>query len=167
MGNCVNQVPDFPAEAFDQDCPVYAFGEVERVIVVKPSKDRPDDFTTEKNVIPGIGTIDEPEQPEVVTSLYRRAYPPARYELTFNVDDLSEDAYNTLRELHGARGRMWFQAGGYLYGGEDGIECDVKAALTIEEGEEALQKVPLHFTWRQRDGKMPEREESPWAEDES
>lgn len=163
MTNCVNSIPPLTDSPFDQACPAYAFGEVERVLILEAGSEKPTEIETDPHVIPVKGTIDEPEQPEVETSLYRKAYPPARYTLSCTVDDISDAAYNHLRDMNGARGVMWFQAGDYLYGG-DGIECDVKTFLSIEEGEEALQKVGLECNWRSDERKMPEREASPWAE---
>lgn len=156
-------VPDFDG-AFNDANPTYGFGEVERVIVVDLDTDKDDvDFETSDNVIPVRGTFDEPEQTEIDTSLYRKAYPPARYTLTCAVDDISDTAYERLRAFHGGRCKMWFQAGAYLFGG-DGIECDVKTHLTIDEGEEALQKYHIVFEWRSTDRLGPERENSPWEE---
>ena len=157
--NC-SSVPSF-ADAFDFCAPEYGFGEIERVVVADIGDDKPTNFET-ATVIPVRGTLDAPDQSEIETSLYRKAYPPARYELTCTVDDLSDTAYAALQAFHGGECLLWFQAGDYLFGGE-GLRCSVKTHLTIEEGEDSLHKGGLHFSWRANT--MPDREESPWSDE--
>ena len=160
MSEICTSVPSFE-NAFDFCAPEYGFGEIERIVVKDVGTDKPADFEAE-DVIPVRGTLDAPDQPEIETSLYRKAFPPARYELACTVDDLSDTAYAALQAFHGSECLLWFQAGEYLFGG-DGLRCSVKTHLSIEEGEDSLHKGGLHFTWRANT--MPDREASPWSDE--
>lgn len=175
--NCNDSIPDF-SNAFNYCDPEYSFGEVERVIVAPidihesitdlPSMDEAALIAAEASgyigIIPVKGSLDEPEQPEQETSLYRRAYPPARYTLEGNADDLSTEAYTALRDLNKKRVRMWFVSGKYIFGGALGLISDTRTFPVIEEGEESLHRYHVRFEWRS-DGKSPERDSSPWYED--
>lgn len=181
--NCEGaSIPDFGA-GFSDCAPKYVFGEVERVFVTPldlpediDGNPYPADVTDESDWlalfnagigvnIPVKGTLDEPERPEIDTSLYRKAYPPARYTLSAMVDDIGEpEVYNALRDMANIRVRFWFISGNFIFGGAEGLLSDLNSWLTIEEGEEAMHKYALTFTWRSPDGKGPERATSPFLQ---
>ena len=176
--NCAgDSIPSF-GTGFDDCAPKYVFGEIERVFISPldlpegEGNPYPADVTDDTDWdalfvagtavnIPVKGSLDEPDRPEIETSLYRKAYPPARYTLTAMVDDIgNEDVYDALREMANIRVRFWFISGGYIFGGATGLQSDLNSWLTIEEGEESLHKYALSFAWRAAQG--PERADSPY-----
>lgn len=178
LTSCAESIPSF-ANAFDFCAPNFVFGEIEEIIVspleLESGDPYPTDITSEEEWdlllspevgdpvafrIPVRGTIDEPERPEIEASKYRKAWPPKRYNLPCHVDDLSETAYDGLREMMNKRVRLWWVSGGYIFGGSTGVEADVDAWLTIEEGEDAMHRYHMHYSWRSR--YAPERALSPF-----
>ncbi len=127
--NCVDDLPDILG--FDDCEPNFVFGEIEQVIIGSIQdesdvldtldegkwEDFEDHFVTEVDadhssdfyafLIPGRGTMDEPDQPEVEASRYRRAYPPAERTIEFNVDDIPDGVYDALNDLHNQTVRLW------------------------------------------------------------
>lgn len=167
--SCAQSMPDL-AGAFDYCAPNYVFGEIEEIIIapleVESGDPYPSDITSEAAwddllapdagdpiafKIPVRGTIDEPDRPIIETSLYRKAYPPKTYNLPVNVDDLSDKAFDELLKLTNTRVRMWYISGGYLFGGTFGIEADTDSWPVIEEGEDAMHRVHIHFSWRTKE----------------
>ena len=174
-------IPSFGA-GFDYCAPNYVFGEVTHVIVAPigvpegspyqgtPYPEDPSEMGDWEDliaadigvqVIPIKGTLDEPERPEIDTSLGRKAYPPPRYTLTGQVDDLPDDVYEGMRNLSNKSVRFWFLSGGYIFGGAQGLRSDVNTWLTIEEGEESVHKYNVSFTWKSEDRLAPARAIAP------
>jgi hypothetical protein len=179
INSCAEGIPDFSG-AFDQCNPGFVFGEIEEVIISPIETETGDPFPTDVEdedawdellaplagdpvafKIPVRGTIDEPDRPEVEASKYRKAYPPKRYSLQCGVDDLSQKAFDALRLLTNKTVRLWYLSGGYIFGTEIGIVADVDSWQVIEEGEDAMHRYHLHFTWRSKDA--PKRFTSPFA----
>lgn len=176
--SCADSVPNF-AGAFNFCAPAYVFGEIEEVIFAPLELESgfpyPSDWTSETawNLLlapdagdpiahkaPVRGTMDEPDQPEIEASKYRTAYPPARYNVPVMVDDLSDLAYENLRNMNNKTVRMWFISGGKIFGGPTGIEADLRTWPVIEEGEDAMHKYHVHASWRA--ALAPERATSPF-----
>lgn len=178
--SCSASVPDF-SNAFNYCDPGYVFGEIENIILspleVESGSPFPADWrdtsdwdalltaptgqTPIAHKLPVIGTLGEPDRTDIPTSNYRHAYPPKRYNMTVMVDDLSDEAYENLRHLTNVTVRMWYESGGYLFGGEQGIEVDVDSFPVIEEGEDSLHKFHVHMTWRAKEA--PARTPSPFV----
>jgi hypothetical protein len=163
---CADSIPDFSG-AFNYCAPNFVFGEIEEIIVapleLEEGEPYPADWTDSNDWdellsplagdpvafrIPVRGTIDEPERPEVDASLYRKAYPPQRYTLACSVDDLSDLAFEAMRNLNNVRVRVWFIQGHYMYGMPTGLEADITTWLTIEEGEDSMTRYSMNLTWR-------------------
>jgi hypothetical protein len=180
MSSCSESIPSFVG-GFDYCAPNFIFGEIEQVIIspleLESGDPYPTDVTDETAwdalldpsegepvayLIPVRGTIDEPERPEIEASLYRKAYPPQRYSLALNVDDLSDIVHNALRELTNKRVRIWWISGGYIFGSATGIEADVNTWQIIEEGEDSMHRYHIHATWRAKE--QPYRYVSPFAD---
>jgi hypothetical protein len=178
MPTCTDSVPDFTG-AFNYCAPAYVFGEIEEVILAPLELTSGDPYPTNwldetawnlllapevgdpvAHKLPVRGTMDEPDQPEVETSKYRTAYPPATYNVPFSVDDLSDIAYNNLRDMNNKTVRMWIISGGKIFGGATGITADLRTWPTIEEGEDALHRYHVHASWRA--ALAPERGTSPF-----
>lgn len=186
---CASEIPSF-ANAFDDCEPNYVFGEVEWVYISPLSTDAdgienpyPADVSDVDawlvlfnadvaHRIPVKGSIDEPEVPEIETSLYRKAYPPPVYTLNVAVDDLSGPrvdpdpdptigSYEAMRLLNNQYVRMWFISGGYIFGGQTGLRASVKTWITIEEGQEALHRYHASFEWRSTNKLGPARNPAP------
>lgn len=166
--SCLDQgIPNF-AGAFDYCDPNFVFGEIEQVIMTPLSLESgnpyPTDWTNEAAwdaiftattpdepigvMVPVRGTIDEPDRPEIEASNYRKAYPPKRYSIIASVDDLSDVAYNAMREMMNRSVRLWFISGGYIFGGPQGIIVSTDSWLTIEEGEDSMHRYHILYTWR-------------------
>ena len=175
-----DSIPSF-GTGFDYCAPNYVFGEVTHVIVAPIGIPDESDYAGNPwptdvsdmgdwdaligagfaQVIPIKGTLDEPERPEIDTSLGRKAYPPPRYTLTGQVDDLPADVYEGMRNLSNKSVRFWFLSGGYIFGGAQGLRSDVNTWLTIEEGEESVHKYNVSFTWKSEDRLAPARAIAP------
>jgi hypothetical protein len=178
--SCTDSVPSFAGE-FNYCAPAYVFGEIEEVIIAPLELESGDPYPTpwtDKAAwdallaptlpdlpvafkIPVRGTMDEPDQPEIETSGYRTAFPPARYNVPLMVDDLNEQVYENLRQMNNVTVRMWLISGGKIFGGPTGIEADLRTWPIIEEGEDAMHKYHIHASWRA--ALAPERAVSPFA----
>lgn len=180
--SCADSIPSF-AGAFDECAPNFVFGEIEEIIIAPLELESGDPFPadwTDEDAwdeilapsvgdpiafkIPVRGTIDEPDRPEIEASKYRKAYPPPRYNLPANVDDLSDLAYDNMRELVNKRARLWYISGGYVFGHPQGIIAEVNSWQTIEEGEDSMHRYHLHLSWRTKS--PPERIPSPFVPSE-
>ena len=178
--SCTDSLPDFSG-ALNYCSPGYVFGEIEEIILtpleVESGNPYPTDWRDTSDwddiltaptgstpigyKLPVIGSIDEPDRPEINTSLYRIAYPPKRWNLPLMMDDLSDKVYDNLRSMANKTLRMWFISGGYLFGGEQGLIVDIDTWPVIEEGEDSIHKYHIHATWRDR--YSPKRTPSPFA----
>ena len=172
--SCAESVPNFDG-VFDFCEPNFVFGEVEEIIIapleLETGDPYPADWSDEDlwdalfdadtaHKIPVRGTIDEPDRPEVEASKYRKAYPPKRYTLSGNVDDLSDAAYEAMRQLQNKRVKVWWISGGYLFGLPEGIDADVDSWHQIEEGEDSMHQYHFSFSWRSKNA--PARVKSPF-----
>lgn len=183
---CVDELPAITG--FDYCSPEYGFGEIEAIIVshvslegevtTYPANETDETqwdtlFTVDEVTglatayyIPVRGTIGDPEQTVIDTSEKRKAYPPAEYTLEARVDDLHEATYAGLRLLNSKTVRLWFIAGGYIWGGNEGINpATINTSLRIEEGHDSLHNVVVRATWK--GSYLPERNTSPNFTDET
>jgi len=180
MSSCAAGIPSF-ADGFDFCAPNVVFGEIEQVIVspleTETGNPYPNDWTSEADwddlltaptgtdpvayLIPVRGTLDEPDRPEIEASMYRKFYPPKRFNLPANVDDLSDVVYDACRDMVNNSVRLWYISGGYIFGGPQGIVVDVDSWPVIEEGEDSMHRYHLHFSWRAR--RAPQRALSPFS----
>lgn len=157
---CEDQLPDI--RGFDDCNPNFVFGEIEQVLIgslgAEPDFDVSDwqmwrenivgeneDIDTEGDdfyayLVPVRGTLTDPDRPEIDASKYRKAYPPAEWNIEFRVDDIPDAVYTALAALHGTSVRFWFISGGYIFGGANGLTVQMKTAPSIEEGRDAMHQ---------------------------
>jgi hypothetical protein len=72
------------------------------------------------------------------------------FVLNFTHNDISEDNYELVRLLQNATLFLWFETeGGYLYGGVEGIKCEVaEASHILANGKDTLAADEFIYKWR-------------------
>lgn len=106
--------------------------------------------------------LPEPEQNEIEIDNDRKVFSPKTFSIPADIFDNGEDHanYDAMRWLQcNGRYLMWYAAGLYLYGGTDGIECDIKANHLITKGNKEINKIVLMITWQEKH--HPERIDNP------
>lgn len=109
-----------------------------------------------------IGNKDVPEYQEIDISLGRKVYSPKIHKVMFRVDETGEDNYEFMRSAVECNGTylMWYASGEkYLYGGDSGIEVNLKLDLVIPEDSKALTYFQGEATWESKF--HPERIDDP------
>lgn len=177
---------DLPVIAgFDFCKPNFVFGEIEYIIISHISKDNLDVFPSDASdaaawntlllqdgvsneaiayLLPVRSSLDEPDQTEVDASANRKAYPPSEWSIEARVDDLADATYTALSELRNTQVRMWFIAGGYIFGGNEGITpVTAHANPVIEEGYDTMHTMNIKLWWKSAD--VPARQTAPDLED--
>ncbi len=177
---CDEALPD--VRGFSDCSPEFIFGEIEQIlitpvtvgddfdvgnhlndwkswedwlslIVSDPDEDVDDDGFYALQV-PVRGTLGEPDRPELDASRYRKAYPPAEWNIECRVDDLPDRVYAALTSMHNTTVRMWFISGGYIFGGAEGLVVQMKTAPSIEEGRDSMHQYNVNAHYY---GGAPER----------
>lgn len=113
--------------------------------------------------LPVIGSIAEPDVTESDISLDRKYRSEPVQTLTWRMDDLSVENIDLVRdyqEAGAATVKMWFEAGGLIFGGNSGIDCTIKAGLVIPEGRTDFMTANGTFVWT---GVTPSAAVSPFA----
>ncbi len=181
---CVDKLPEITG--FDYCEPKFKFGEVTQIILSHVYLDGIDVYPTDESdkdlwsplfeadsdgdsgqvayLIPVRGTLGEPDQTEIDASMDRKAYPPAEWTLECRVDDLSDNVYDALRQLKNKAARLWFIAGGNIFGGNQGIIATMNTFLEIEEGFDTMHNVHLRLMWKAAE--LPERADAPDFDEE-
>ena len=181
---CIDDLPMIPE--FDDCNPQFQFGEIDEIIVSHLYREdeqeneitpyptdvssaaewelllEPDAVTGEATAyrIPVRGTLSEPDQTVLDASKNRKAYPPAEWSIESRVDDLSDVVYEALRQLRNKQVRIWFIAGGNIFGGTQGIvPASINAYPVIEEGFDTMHNFHLNATWKSDE--IPERAPAP------
>ena len=110
-----------------------------------------------------IGDKPAPEKPVIEFSQGRKTYPDPDHTINIRVDETGADNYALLLFLEqnaGQQLRMWYQAGKYLYGGNEGILANLNLDDIIPESDEELNTFAGTITW---EGGHPERIANPMA----
>ena len=98
---------------------------------------------------PVIGSKDAPEYQEVERSGQRYAYGPKKHKLMFRIDEVNTTNYEFMRYIEcNPTLKMWYSAGGYLFGGDPGITASVKMDLIVPEDYNALATLTGEATWK-------------------
>jgi len=108
------------------------------------------------------GELPEPEKNIIEIDNDREVSSPMSFNLTAEIFDNGEDSinYDAIRWLQcGGRKLMWYAAGLYLYGGTDGIECDIIADHIITKGNKEINKLQIIAKWDSKHS--PERIANP------
>ena len=85
------------------------------------------------------------------------------HTLNVKVDDVSDENYEFMRNTEcGGQFRIWFEtAGGYLYGGNEGIPVTLVLNDVLASGKDSIEELVGTATWRAKF--HPERTPSPIA----
>ena len=103
-----------------------------------------------------------PDASEIEISNKRKVYPPKKWTLNVDIDDLTDENYNFIRATGcNTQYRIWFATDDHIYGGTDGILSSVVLNPMIERGNQTVQKATGTITWEAL--YAPERNDSPWA----
>ena len=103
-----------------------------------------------------------PDMSEIEISNKRKVYPPKKWTLSVDIDDLTDTNYEFVRATGcNTQFRMWYQTDDHIYGGTDGILCSVVLNPSIERGNQSIQKATGTITWEAL--YAPERNDSPFA----
>lgn len=122
----------------------------------------PDPVPGAIRTIPCIGEYPNPETNEVKISLNRTANGISKHVINFDVDDLTDKMYEFMRSTFcNNTWLVWFSAGGYIYGGNSGIEARVSMKPAISKGREEPNKLTGTVVWESKF--PPERAANPLA----
>lgn len=109
------------------------------------------------------GDKPRPERGEVKFSQGRKAYTTPDHTLNITVDETHTDNYALVKWLDANAGQkitVWYQAGKYLYGGNDGISSTLVLDDVIPRSDEELNVFEGEVTW---EGNHPDRIVNPMA----
>ena len=108
------------------------------------------------------GELPEPERNITPIDNEREVSSPMTFGLNLQVFDLDTDTYDALRILQcGLKVRIWYSAGGYMYGSTDGIEASVIASHIVTKGSKEVNYGQLLIKWEADHN--PERIDNPLA----
>lgn len=110
-----------------------------------------------------IGDKPATEKNKVDFSQNRSVYTSPKHTLNIRIDETGDENYALLQWLETNAGQtvsLWYQAGKYLYGGNDGIPAILTLDDIIPESSEELNTFNGAATW---EGNHPERIVNPMA----
>ncbi len=165
-----------PSAHYDFCKPTLAFGEVEMIYLAAGNAQCFTDWglPTEwlariSDTLTGIDNIrrfavigDQPEgaNDEIMISLGRKVYTPKTFTLNLEIEDVDTLNYDFMRYLEcNETVKLWYKAGNYLFGGNCGLDVQIKANYRIERGRKTLHKITIVPTWE--NDFSPERVTSP------
>lgn len=172
-----------PTASADYCSPNVHFGQIERIFFTRPGDGLTDvsslsEWNTrldQDDALPSpptlakirylyvIGDLPEADQTEIEISGKRKVYNVPEHTINFSVDD-TDDTNLALALAVQQNGvgifQTWFLAGGRLYGGNDGIETNMKINLVIPESKDEVQKLVGTMTW---EGYVPQAVDSPFS----
>lgn len=103
------------------------------------------------------------ERTAVAFSQGRTAYATPNHTINVRVDETGENNYGLIQWLEDNAGqtiRIWYQAGKYLYGGNEGVPATLSLNDVIPESDEELNTFQGTITWT---AKHPDRITNPMA----
>jgi hypothetical protein len=107
-----------------------------------------------------IGDKPEPESNDIDMSKDRIVVGNKKHTLNFRIDETGATNYEFLRTLEcGTKYNVWFVAGKYVYGGNDGIEANLKLNDIIPEDNQELNTFNGTVVWEAKF--HPERTDNP------
>ena len=167
-----------PGVAFSNCDPKIYFGEIRKIYVASGDAD---DFTDIESLAEWTARLAQtggnyasireltvsgdqplPDAGEIEISNKRKVYPPKKWVLNFDIDDLTDLNYEFARTTGcNQRVKVWYATDDHIYGGAVGILGDLVINPMIERGNQSVQKMTGSFTWEYKFA--PERNDSPWA----
>jgi len=167
-----------PSNEYNYCTPAIATGEIERAYLASADAECFTDWTSitewtarisETSTDPDtirrfrvVGELPEGTGDEVLISLGQKYFTEKTFVVNIETEDVSDTNYTFMRWLECQQTiKLWFEAGGKLFGGNCGLDVNVKPNYKIEKGRKTLHKIMMVFTW---DSKFsPERTDSPFA----
>lgn len=158
---CTGILPDLD---FNYCSPVNAFGEITHIFLAAYDAEcftditslaewlaRLDNTTSDPDAIRFMHVkADKPvgERDTIETSLGRKVKSPGSYTINIEVDDVSDLNHEFMRTTScSTTMKMWYAAGGYLWGGVCGVNAIVTLDYQIERGTKAIHKIIGTATW--------------------
>jgi hypothetical protein len=106
-----------------------------------------------------IGSKAAPDQQVIDISLQRKVYGPKKHVVNIRIDETAELNYEFLRTLEcNGTYLVWYTAGKYMYGGNDGIEASLNINDIIPESTQELNVFEGTIEWEYQF--HPEREDN-------
>jgi hypothetical protein len=159
---CGGELPDFN---FNFCSPVQAFGEITHIFLAASDADC---FTDEAVLSEWLGRLDnsgggidairymhvKANKPlgtgeSIEVSLGRMANTPQTFTINITVDDVSDLNHEFMRSTQCSTVfKMWYAAGGYLWGGVCGVNATLKLDYQIDEGTNTIHKIVGTATWK-------------------
>lgn len=168
-----------PAVKADFCAPNLNFGEIDRVYLGNPGNPFTDwsllaewdarldnaDIAdaTKIRMLHVIGDKPAGEKTKIDFSQGRSVYTEGKHSINIKVDETGDENYELiiwLEENAGQTVSLWYQAGKYIYGGNDGISASLTLDDIIPESDEELNTFNGAATW---EGNHPERIPNPMA----
>ena len=170
---CGGELPDFN---FNFCSPVNAFGEITHIFLAAYDADC---FTDEASLTEWLGRLDNTgggidairymhvkgNKPvgagdTIETSLGRKVKSPMTFTINVEVDDVSDLNHEFMRATQcGTTFKMWYAAGGYLWGGICGVNAILNLDYQIDAGMKTIHKITGTAVWE--DSYAPERVVNP------
>jgi hypothetical protein len=98
-----------------------------------------------------MGDLPIPEADEIVIHHGEKVWSKQTFTLNFDVVDLTDDNYEFLTYMEcNTRFRVWFATADYIYGGNDGIEANIRMSNVIERGIKSLGKFTGKIVWESK-----------------
>jgi len=170
---------NLPAVKADFCAPVIAFGEIDMIYLANAGNPFTDwtDITEWNNRLDNVDVVDAtkvrslhvigdkpaPERTKVEFSQGRSAYTAPKHTVNAKVDEVSDENYALAKFLEDNPGQnylIWYSAGGYLFGGNAGIDASFVLDHIIPESKTELQTLTGKIEW---EGGHPERQVNPLA----
>ncbi|MFH0864769.1 MAG: hypothetical protein V1904_01140 [Bacteroidota bacterium] len=96
----------------------------------------------------GVGDAPGGTSDAVDISLCQKYYPEKTFTLNFDVEDVSQENYDFMRQVEcNQLLKGWYAAGGYLFGGNCGVDVSIGVNYVIERGCKTLHKIKFIFSW--------------------
>lgn len=169
-----------PIVKFNECSPRVNLSEIEKIYVAKPIAKAFTDVaiatewstrlsetsvTGDDSIRPLIVIGDKPQPANVVKDISNGRRINVRKDHTINVtiDDVSDENYEFMRTLEcGGQVKIWYEtAGGYLYGGNEGIDATFILDDVLNRGRDEIETLTGTITWSAKFS--PERVLSPIA----
>lgn len=161
--NCATSLP---VVKFDVCAPNANLSEIEKIFVTKPIAEPFTDWklagewttrisevsTTGDDIIRPLTVIgDKPAPSNVVKEISNGRKINVRKDHTLNItiDDVSTENYEFMRTLEcGGQVKIWYQtSGGFLYGGNDGIDATMVLDDVLNRGRDETETLTGSITW--------------------
>ncbi len=177
MPTCV--ITPLPAVNFNYCAPSFNFGEIDNIYLGNPNNPFTDwsDLSewnaridnadtadqTKIRSLHVVGSKDAGDRTEIDVSKGRKVYTDAANSIAIRIDETTDENYALIKWLEdnaGSTVQLWYQAGKYLYGGNDGLAVNLVLDDIIPESDEELNVFSGTASW---DGGHPDRIANPMA----